>query len=769
MSLIWFALFCVQLVGFPLSSSAQTQSNLDELHQWYSPARGDTFITANPSWRGSGGAEKDGYYWVGVAGSVFPAANNRGTKQPPDTTAVYSWWNPQLEDNALAIDQMGAALERAGYRRFRLEGYVHSLPVTGTLPLVASKIAARNDRLAWTPALPVAARRAGAEMVGTRRNRSRKIIPLEGGGDVTLGYVLPQGARSSVLEHDILYDSFTGGGGEEPLEGTATVVALFFEFENARFDQTREELTARIFGNGPDTVASAIQAMSNGKLSIRPGDVIGPIMTPDRNDTKIDESNFNCWNYANPDDEDGRFERLQEACAHYPKTGRKIEEFVLKTTARMIEDNIDARRYDRNNDGKLTKDEVVFVSIRANPDRALFGTDEFPAVKAGGGSARALRVDKIDGLSNRTGLSLAGVDEGAPLSLITHELLHVLASFLDVYGSSNLNFRTSIMGLSPDGPFKDDAVHPDPYHKMRVGWTKPVVQRIDNRTPPQFVPFVAPSAVDAVSKYRPLLFYGNRYNFDRLFMLEGRRQYASDAAVQENGIAVWEIGLNANSGSNAGDATVPLVIPQGQSAASGKRRCLWQGGDDRFVFHHGAGEQGETGCLINRGKGPLLKPEDGEFDVLYTPTPPSRTPPEEGTVMASPVSSGLSVQSFNGGSCTEAGKFCGQYALLRQNDEAFRPRIDGYYYNSAGNLVLTGLFGPREAFGGISRVNFRRIYSGAQPSNHSAEIGFWTPTQITIKMDPLVPGAVYHASVTNGRFGEGTSNKLEVLGISKLQ
>jgi hypothetical protein len=102
--------------------------HLIPLYEWYSAARGDHFTTSDPDWAGEPGIERAGYRLVRIAGYVFDPAR----PQPQNTIPMVSWYSPGRGDNFLTTQVNNYEPE---YRRVRLEGYVFAQSYAGTVPL----------------------------------------------------------------------------------------------------------------------------------------------------------------------------------------------------------------------------------------------------------------------------------------------------------------------------------------------------------------------------------------------------------------------------------------------------------------------------------------------------------------------------------------------------------------------------------------------------------------------------------------------------------
>lgn len=88
-----------QVVGAPARDQIAAQEIRPagrEIHEWYSPSRGDNFLTSQIGWTGSPGETRvPDYTHSQLSGYVF----SPDRPQPDGTIPLYSWWSPGREDN----------------------------------------------------------------------------------------------------------------------------------------------------------------------------------------------------------------------------------------------------------------------------------------------------------------------------------------------------------------------------------------------------------------------------------------------------------------------------------------------------------------------------------------------------------------------------------------------------------------------------------------------------------------------------------------------
>ena len=149
---------------FQQVNTLPTRSGMRHLLHWYNGDRGDNFLTSDPRWSGRVRDLVDGYRLLREEGQTF---DPRGTR-PAGTLPLYSWWNPERQDNFITSDprwSMDSSTIRwageniangrvqEGYSLYRLEGYIYDprLPQPpGTSPLFSWWNSERADNFATT-------------------------------------------------------------------------------------------------------------------------------------------------------------------------------------------------------------------------------------------------------------------------------------------------------------------------------------------------------------------------------------------------------------------------------------------------------------------------------------------------------------------------------------------------------------------------------------------------------------------------------------------
>ena len=132
------------------------------LHEWYSPGRGDNFITSHSGWNGRPGDERSpDYRYVSSTGFAFSPSR----PQPFGTVPLYSWFSPSRGDNfattqsiwTQSYDPNGGPnrgpTRSPDYTNARLEGFIYpadSPQPPHTMPLYRWYSSERADNFTTT-------------------------------------------------------------------------------------------------------------------------------------------------------------------------------------------------------------------------------------------------------------------------------------------------------------------------------------------------------------------------------------------------------------------------------------------------------------------------------------------------------------------------------------------------------------------------------------------------------------------------------------------
>ncbi len=203
---------------------------------------------------------------------------------------------------------------------------------------------------------------------------------------------------------------------------------------------------------------------------------------------------------------------------------------------------IDLKTYDSNNDGYLSPDELSILMVI--PQNSPFGTQR-PVVARHIPTEEPLIVDNV----KINTITEAYIGAPPSLGLVAHELSHILFGTGDMYFGFFQPYAAgpySLMDQSPHNP-----PHLDPFHKLKLGWTKPKIISIDG--------FYKIHDIETTGEI--YILYDPSRGDEEYFILENRWKGTSyDQYLPKSGLAIWHIIENPNIFDNL---TTPIgVDPQ---------------------------------------------------------------------------------------------------------------------------------------------------------------------------------------------------------------
>ncbi|MCS7006596.1 MAG: CARDB domain-containing protein [Thermoleophilia bacterium] len=391
------------------------------------------------------------------------------------------------------------------------------------------------------------------------------------------------------------------GFGATPASGVRPLLVLLVEFSDARFAPEHTpayyrdlffpsgRLIGNVFGRG-----GLFDEMSGRTFYYESAGVLGPYTHPDNPGTPQDESRFPCANDAGGSGCMGNRPLLRS---------RGIE-----AAARA---GFDFARFDTNGDRCVGVEELTILTIFSAPPAV-------PGARRGGQTDGAPRLVDV-GRGLRTCSRVAGAGEAASAATFAHEVAHTLGA-VDIYGSNgNRNVGYSLMAATIT-PTDDDrwTTHLDPFHKMRLGWLRPVVLTTEATGCFQVRAVeLRPSG----STPQAYLVYDPDRGTDEFFLLEHRfplpLNYHGDPFLRgaftlpDQGLGIWWV--------KTGDDGLPLTIQSwrdrtGLDAAvytlGSSRRpgfvpldgVLWNEGDGdarpQWIATDGSGSGTESGLVV---------------------------------------------------------------------------------------------------------------------------------------------------------------------------
>ncbi len=740
------SLVLLSLVAIALSPSAANAQRYNPLHQWYNGETGDSRITSDPAWIGQAGATRDGYRWVGIAGSVISPNIPAQTIQP-GMLALHTWFNPVTRDYWTSSQEAWrptapASGRRRGYRHVRFEGYVYRTALAGTLPLYGSWNARQRDYHVTTPALH-------NTVYVSPRERARSLTDGYSAPG-RLGYVLAP--RKSQIDPDTLASLGVANtqwrNRNGVVAGNFPIVLMMTEYEELPLRRSVAEMRDYMYADDQLSIASFYKEMSRGKLNIREGESHEPVQWRDNPDTELDESNFNCIVWSNQEDQ---IEQLTRLCPGYRQyssprdnPSNSYEQRIIPNYVRMIDSRVDFSRYDKNRNGIIDRGEMALMVIVPQPDPDIVDTDQFPVRGAGGGITRGSGLYggciPVDGV--RFCADIFEVGEDASVTLIGHELFHALntsVSFNDIYGSGSGG--ASLMATSAGSGERLKVFHLDAWHKMRLGWAKPHVKVIGKGIPPSSALLSSPDRLSAQDWYTPYVFYDPARGPHEMFLAEARLRKGYDSGTLDKGIAVWYAKVESGGRGNGPNYNLnPFNIVTEMSGRNAGRTWTSTGGESLWTI--GFQVPGNNRAERRGYSRSYLKKEYGERLLHWYPENP-----RSGYAVTGGPSSGLSLRAGE-----ELGRSI-ELEFIPDSDIPFRPRIDRMLTTATTNqFTLTGDFGVRDD-GQKLKVIFER------GGERDLLIISWTAERITFVRPPDLPEGRHFLQVMGNPEGTVRGNR----------
>lgn len=129
--------------------------------------------------------------------------------------------------------------------------------------------------------------------------------------------------------------------------------------------------------------------------------------------------------------------------------------------------------------------------------------------------------------------------------------------------------------------------HLDPWHKIAMGWVKPVIYPIRSLIPGSSASLRVPQG----SVYKPIIFYDPVRGFNEFFIAEFRNRQANggpyDTNLANNGIAIWYVQTDANhwvldiAGLSGGNDRANFHLGASGQTRGGNR--LWNSGNTSVI------------------------------------------------------------------------------------------------------------------------------------------------------------------------------------------
>ena len=290
------------------------------------------------------------------------------------------------------------------------------------------------------------------------------VLPAFGEASVALagGHAQPEpDSRLSAFGHGTL------GPGAGPV--VKPLLVVLSECAGAPLTRTPDEYAQGVFGPGHPNIRSFFLEMSNGAFTFSRAGVakVGPYDCPLPDATSVRD-------------------QLEDAADADGPGG-----FEFKT-------------YDTDGDGTVENDELALLGI-STFDRAggqTFGVD----ATLFAGTPRQVRV----------ALRWCFAGDATSLDNMAHELAHGSCGIADLYGSNCRGLGLTLASCTAGASTPTRLVHLDPWHKIRLGWTRPLIY--DIRHFPAGATVRPPQSGTA----RPIILYDSARGTEEFFVLEHR-------------------------------------------------------------------------------------------------------------------------------------------------------------------------------------------------------------------------------------------------------
>ena len=317
------------------------------------------------------------------------------------------------------------------------------------------------------------------------------VLPLRFNGDLNTDLVtFPRGLRPAPADTAALV-SLCGGHAEPEPDARLTefgwgtmgpgtaggpvvrpLLVLVAECTGSPIVRTLAQFDQGIFGPQHPNVAGWFTEMSNGAFTFSRANVveIGPYACPLPDATSVRTQLEDAANFDGP----GGFE---------------------------------FKDYDTNSDGILSTNEMALLGISSffHAGGQAFSVDAtvFP------GTAREIRV----------ALKWAFAGDQETLSTMAHELCHAACGMVDLYGSNCRGLGLTLASCTAGETSYTDLVHLDPWHKIRMGWVKPLIYDIRDH------PAGAAIRPPQVTGERPVILFDSSRGTHEFHILEHRNAF----------------------------------------------------------------------------------------------------------------------------------------------------------------------------------------------------------------------------------------------------
>ncbi len=300
--------------------------------------------------------------------------------------------------------------------------------------------------------------------------------------------------------------------------GTRPLLSIMLNFTDVQFAADRQSsyFRDRLFSNSTHNAARLFREMSGGRFGWSNAGVLGPFVYRDDPATGANEGRFGC-SLGYPGG----------APAPYPCGGTSANERVARRKAieMAFANGFNFAPFDTNRDGYVKANELQVMVISAG-NSAATRTADWECVSPGAGSTVQVCPGWIPSTSQSTNFAT-----------MAHELAHALGT-IDIYGSKQDHNR----GGSLQGPSDfDEGLHLDPWHKIQLGWTEPVIYDVAQPGSCAILDAAYVGGDTPGNNRRPILLFDSRRTNGDYFLLEHRARGGADEHVTGDGLMIWQL------------------------------------------------------------------------------------------------------------------------------------------------------------------------------------------------------------------------------------
>jgi M6 family metalloprotease-like protein len=321
----------------------------------------------------------------------------------------------------------------------------------------------------------------------------------------------------------------TGGDLDRP------VLVVYAEFTDFPFPggQSAAAIAQRYFGPFP-TVANYFAASSYGKLILSPAAESDTAGGGAANDGVVEIS-------------------IQMTEAAFDAQAQTAAE-QIKQMVQAADSSVNFAAFDTNNDGKVTRNELIIETVKAMP----------PNICGANFAMNALSLDGKNLVYDRIPI----IGSGANLVTLIHETAHAVLDTIDLYttGVGQLDLMGGAQCTSNDTTTRLWELNA--WHKTHLGWIVPTIVTSDG--------YYDVGRYDTTGA--AYLLYDPSKNTDNYFLVENREPTPNtyDQTVGDRGLVIWRVDDSKFSQNNT---WIVVMRPDGMTNVTDDGKDAWDPSD----------------------------------------------------------------------------------------------------------------------------------------------------------------------------------------------